>query len=100
MFLPIIAWVLKNGIPKNHTSFFYQHKLCTMFFSYMFSSVHEIYVLLYSNPSCLVTLTRKVVLFLEDDKLIWMQTIESSPLGDKNKGESVHLSQLVSSSCI
>jgi len=29
-----------------------------------------------------------------------MQTIESSPLGDKSKGEAVHLSQLVSSSCI
>lgn len=29
-----------------------------------------------------------------------MQTIESSPLGNKIKGEAVHLSQLVSSSCV
>lgn len=28
-----------------------------------------------------------------------MQTIESSPLGNKIKGEAVHLSQLVSFSC-
>lgn len=71
-----------------------------MFFFQMFSSVQGITVLLYFNPSCLVTLTHIAVLFLKDDQLIWMQTIESSPLGDKSKGEAVHLSQLVGSSCI
>ncbi|CAN8269445.1 unnamed protein product [Cochlearia groenlandica] len=37
----------------------------------------------------------EAVLFLTCDKLIWMQTIESSPLSNKIKGgEAVHLSQL------